>query len=440
MTSGARVLIVAGEASGDLYGSLVIREMAITPTAADGANRTVRFTGIGGPAMRAAGLRPLEDAGKLAVTGILEVIGSAGAIWRAYRAARSVLRSPERPDLVLLIDYPDFNLRLAKRARAAGVPVLYFVSPQVWAWRKGRVRQIASVVDRMLVILPFEEEIYRRAGIPVEFVGHPLLDLALPSRSREQALRPLGLDPARRTVALLPGSRRNELAAHLPIMLRAARRLRDEFRDLQFLLPVAPTLVLQEVERIVETERVRSVTPGSPPEALDCRLVQEERYDALAACDAAVASSGTATLETALLGVPLVIVYRMNPLTFALARMISDVPHIGMPNLIAGERIAPELVQRQCTPERIARELRRILVDPRTAESMRNALLRVRSRLGRPGAIGRVAASAWGMIDGARGTGAAGVSHDDGHEQDERGTRSFRDQEHDRLRPGHGRS
>ena len=406
------VLIVAGEASGDLYGSLVMRAMAGRPRpgdepvitrpegTTDAGARHVRFTGIGGPAMRAAGLRPLGDAGSIGVTGFLEVLASARAIWSAYRAARAILSSADRPDLVLLIDYPDFNLRLAKKARAARVPVLYFVSPQVWAWRKGRVRQIVSVVDRMLVILPFEEEIYRRAGVRVEFVGHPLLELVHPSRSREQTLRPLGLDPGRPTVALLPGSRRNELSSHLHVMLGAGRRLQEEFRDLQFLLPIAPTLVEDEVERILRAEQKGAEGAGVARADLDCRLVREGRYDAVAACDAAVAASGTATLETALLGVPMVIVYRMNPLTFAVARLISDVPHVGMPNLISGRRIVPELVQRECTPERIALELRRILTDPVVAGEMRRALSGVRSRLGRPGAIERVAATAWDMIGG----------------------------------------
>src|SRR6266571_7961883 len=171
----------------------------------DAGARHVRFTGIGGPAMRAAGLRPLGDAGSIGVTGFLEVLGSARAIWRAYREARAILSSADRPDLVLLIDYPDFNLRLAKKARAARVPVLYFVSPQVWAWRKGRVRQIARFIDRMLVNLPFEEEFYRRAGVRVEFIGHPLLDRVRATRRRDQSLAPLGLDPRRPVVALLPG-------------------------------------------------------------------------------------------------------------------------------------------------------------------------------------------------------------------------------------------
>jgi len=433
----ARVLIVAGEASGDLYGSLLIRAMSETP---DEISAGVRFTGVGGPAMRAAGLRPLGDAASLGVTGFLEILGNVGAIWRAYRQARDVLSSAQRPDLVLLIDYPDFNLRLAKRAKSAGVPVLYFVSPQIWAWRKGRVRQIASVVDRMLVILPFEEEIYRRAGVPVEFVGHPLLDLVHAERSREQTLRPLGLDPDRPTIALLPGSRRNELRAHVPVMLDAARRLREEFRDVQFLVPIAPTVSTDEVESIVRAETSRVGGPGATLADIDCRLVREARYDALASCDAVVAASGTATLETALLGIPMVIVYRMNPLTFALARLMSDVPHVGMPNLIAGKRVAPELVQGDCTGERIAIELRRILTDPRVASEMRQAWSGVRDRLGRPGAIARVAAAAWDMIGHGGERGGSTGGDDRARGRDGRGARPDADQEHDRLRPGTGRA
>ncbi|HKB07163.1 MAG TPA: lipid-A-disaccharide synthase [Candidatus Polarisedimenticolia bacterium] len=408
----ARVLIVAGEASGDLYGSLVMRAMqgkaerqAARNATGGGENEAwdgrVQFIGIGGPSMRAAGLRPLGDAGLIGVTGFLEVLGSARAIWNAYREARGLIDSEERPDLALLIDYPDFNIRLAQRARRAGVPVLYFVSPQVWAWRKGRVRRIATVVRRMLVILPFEEELYRKAGVSVEFVGHPLLDLVRTTRTREQTLRPAGLDPLRPTVALLPGSRMNELRAHLAIMLAAARRLREEFRDLQFLIPIAPTLARDAVEGIVREERREAQASGDRKADLGCVLLGEDRYDAVAACDAAVVASGTATLETALLEVPMVIVYRMNPLTFALARLISDVPHVGMPNLIAGSRIVPELVQGECTPQRISHELRRILTDPTVAATMRRDLSGVRSRLGAPGAIDRVARSAWDMI-GAR--------------------------------------
>ena len=397
----ARVLIVAGEASGDLYGGLLMQAMRGTdaedragPGRADA--RPVRFTGVGGPSMLAAGLDPLGDAATIGVTGLFEVVGRLGAIWRAYRSARAVLAGGgnARPDLVVLIDYPDFNLRLARRARAAGVPVLYFVGPQVWAWRKGRMRQIARTVDRMLLILPFEEELYRSAGVAAEFVGHPLLDLVRTSRTREQTLGPLGLDPRGATVALLPGSRTNEIRAHLPIMLGAARILREEFRDLQFVIPLAPTIRAAELDLGLAVE-----TDGGPRPV----LVRDDRYDALAACDAAVVASGTATLETALLGVPMVIVYRMNPLTYALARSVSDVPHIGMANLIAGRRVVPELVQRECRPERVAAEIRRILTDTRAADEMRRGLAGVRAKLGRPGAIARAAETAWSMIGAARG-------------------------------------
>jgi lipid-A-disaccharide synthase len=400
MTRPARVLIVAGEASGDLYGGLLMRAMQGEAPAAPGApaaaaDRGVAFLGIGGESMRAAGLAPLADASILGVTGLVEVAARFGAIWHAYRAASRALRDEEaRPDLAILIDYPDFNLRLAARARAAGVPVLYFISPQVWAWRRGRVRRMAGRVDRMLVILPFEEAIYRAVGVPVTFVGHPLLDLVRTHRTRRQERARLGLDPDRPLVALLPGSRRNEIAAHLPPLLDAFDRLRAEFRDLQGLLTVAPTRSEAEIRAVAEGAGRRGPLP---------LLVRDERYEAVGAADAAVVASGTATLETALLGVPMVIVYRMHPLTFALARRLSDLPHVGMPNLIAGRRIVPELLQDECRGDRIAAALRALLTDPPRAEAIRRDLQAVRARLGEPGAIGRAARIAWDMIAAPRG-------------------------------------
>jgi lipid-A-disaccharide synthase len=397
MTRPARVLIVAGEASGDLYGGLLMRAMQAPTDGGSGPQappgERVRFTGIGGDAMRDAGLASLADASVLGVTGVVEVAARFGAIWRAYRAAGRVLADPAaRPDLAVLIDYPDFNLRLAARARAAGVPVLYFISPQVWAWRRGRVRKMAGLVDRMLVILPFEEAIYRAAGVPVTFVGHPLLDLVRTHRTARQERARLGLDPDRPLVALLPGSRRNEIAAHLPPLLDAAARLRAEFRDLQTVLPLAPTRSEAEIRAVARRAGFRDLPT----------LVRDDRYDAVAAADAAVVASGTATLETALLGVPMVIVYRMNPVTYALARRLTDLPHVGMPNLIAGRRVVPERIQGECTGDAIARALRDLLTDPKRAEEMRAGLGAVRARLGEPGAIGRAARIAWDMISAAR--------------------------------------
>jgi lipid-A-disaccharide synthase len=390
----ARVLIVAGEASGDLYGGLLMRAMAGEAQVPEGPG-DVRFTGVGGSSMRAAGLEPLGDASVLGVTGLLEVAARFGAIWRAWRSVVDVLESATRkPDLAILIDYPDFNLRVAGRARRAGVPVLYFISPQVWAWRRGRVKRMRKTVDRMLVILPFEETLYREAGVPVTFVGHPLLDLVHPARTRPQERARLGLDPDRPLVALLPGSRRNEITSLLAPILEAVAILRSEFRDLQAMLLVAPTTNRAEMEA-----RLRALPALSPPPV----LVSDDRYDAVASADLALVASGTATLETALLGVPMVILYRMNPLSYALARRLSDLKQIGMPNLIASRPVVPELVQERCRGAVIAAEARAILTDPARMAQMRAGLLEVRGRLGSPGAIGRVARVAWDMI-GARET------------------------------------
>ncbi len=341
--------------------------------------------------MRAAGLATFGDAKDLGVTGFFEVIARLPIIWRAYRTAiRTVTDPGHRPDLAILIDYPDFNLRLARAVSRAGVPLLYFISPQIWAWRPGRMRTIAASVNHLLVILPFEKEIYRDTGLEVTYVGHPLSDLAHPGRDRSQTLSLLGLDPDRPTISLLPGSRKNELRAHFPAMLGAARRLREEFRDLQFLVPLAPTVARQTIER--------EITANGPwPNGAPIPVV-DDRYDAIAASDAAVVASGTATLECALLGVPMVIVYRVNPLTYIVARRASSLNHAGLPNLIAGKRIVAELLQDQCAPAPIARELRAILVDPPRAAEIRAGLSTVRERLGGPGAIEKAARVAWSMI------------------------------------------
>ena len=369
-----RILLVAGEASGDLYGSLLVRSLrALDPK--------IDFAGIGGSRMREAGVDLFADSRELAVVGLTEVISHWKPIRAAFHRAVEELRDTP-PDLLLLIDYPDINLRLAGRARACGVPVVYFISPQVWAWRKSRLHSIARSVTKMLVILPFEEGLYRQAGVPVQFVGHPLLDILPAPMDKAQARRTLGLDPDLRIVGLLPGSRRRELRAHLPIMLESARLLRERLGDFQCLIPLASTLQASEFRPHLEKL-------SGLPEPI---LVQDKTFEALGAMDAAVVKSGTATLEAALMGVPMVVVYRTSPLTYALASLLADVRHVGLVNIVADERLVPEQVQGDFTPAVVASLLEGFLTaDSKSAGELRARLIALRQRLGSPGCFERAA-------------------------------------------------
>ncbi|HEY3175134.1 MAG TPA: lipid-A-disaccharide synthase [Candidatus Polarisedimenticolia bacterium] len=367
-----RVLIVAGEASGDRYGAGLMQAVR---RSAPG----VAFTGIGGRYMRDAGLESLLDAEKIAVLGFVEVLTSLPVIRGAFRMCLRELAA--KPDLVVLIDYPGFNLRLARKAKEAGVPVVYFVSPQVWAWKPGRVKTIAETVRRMLVIFPFEEAFYRERGVEATFVGHPLVEILKtdgPRLSREEAARRVGLDPARRIIGLLPGSRMKEVRRNLPPVLGAARLLSERFPDLQYLIPVASTLTRSAVSSMVDLPGV-ALTDGDFNEAVNL-------------CEAAIVSSGTATVETGLLGVPMVIVYRLNPLTYQLARRMTHLKWFGMVNLVAGRMIVPELIQSDCTPENIAAEIERFLTDRVLRERTRRDLKGVKEELGGGGAFAAAAA------------------------------------------------
>ena len=366
-----RVLIVAGEASGDRYGAGLIEAIARRMPG-------VSFTGIGGPLMRAAGLAPLVHAERIAVMGFFEVISSLPRIREAFDLCLAELKSP--PDLVLLIDYPGFNLRLARHAKEAGVPVIYFISPQVWAWKPGRVRTIARNVSRMLVIFPFEEGWYRERGVEATFVGHPLVEILKrsgPRLTREEAAARFGVDPARRVIGLLPGSRMKEARRNLPPILGAARRLAEKHPGVQFLMPVASTLTVQALAEMVDL-------PGVV-------FTRDDFYEALNLCDIAIVASGTATMEVGLLGIPMIIVYRLNPLTYAIARRMTRLSTFGMINLVAGSRIVPELIQGDCTPARIATEAERLLTDRVLHERTRKALRAVRDGLAGEGAFDRAA-------------------------------------------------
>jgi lipid-A-disaccharide synthase len=375
--SGKRVLLVAGEASGDLHGAHLVRALCDRDPA-------LEISAVGGEALKNAGARIVFDVDRIAGMGLTELAGHLTSIWRAYALVKKILRE-QRPNLLILIDFPDFNMRVARVAKRLRVPVLYFISPQVWAWRKRRIEQIARSVDRVAVVFPFEAPLYEKAGVKVDFVGHPLLDVAHATRSREETLGRLGLDPSKRTIALLPGSRRREVAYHLPVMLEAAEILSRE-TALQFILVRASTVGRDSLE------------PALSRASVGISLSDGDAYNVLHASDLAWTASGTATLETALMLCPMIIVYRVTRLTYALARLLVRVDFIGMANIIAGEKVVPELIQGDLTAERIAAESRTILNDRALRERMIAKLSEVRARLGSPGAAVRTADIALAMM------------------------------------------
>ncbi len=379
---GCRVLVVAGEASGDaLGGGLVAAYRAAGGRAA--------FVGMGGPAMRAAGVDVRVEAATMAVMGAVEVLTHLPTIYRAYR---TLVRLLDAADLVVLIDYPDFNFLLARAARRRGVPVFYYVSPQLWAWRAGRVKTLRERVDHLAVILPFEAPFYEAHGVPVTYVGHPLIDAPRPAEGRAATRRALGLDPALPAVALLPGSRRFEVTSLLPVLLAAAGRLASERAragrpKLQFVLPLASTVPRTLVEPFLAGSPV-------PVTLVEGTSVAGEgaAARALAAADVACLASGTATLEAALAGIPMVVVYKVRPMTYALGRLLVRVPSIALVNIIAGRRLVPELIQGAATPEAVAREAAALLDAPARRAGVEAGLAEVRSWLGPPGASSRAAA------------------------------------------------
>jgi lipid-A-disaccharide synthase len=371
------VLLVAGEASGDMHGADLVTALRARVPA-------VRVRGIGGTRLRASGMDTLIDAHTLSTMGLVEARDRLGAIWRAYRAMRRIVRE-EKPDLVILIDFAEFNMALAGVAARAGVPVLYYISPQVWAWRRGRIRKIARRVSRLAVVFPFEVPLYAGSGVRADFVGHPLLDRVRPTRDRAAVFAAHGFDPAQRLVALLPGSRQKEMQLLLPAMAAAAARLAAR-GDTQCVLALADTLSQEDIAVSMRDA------------ALPIPVVSGETYDLVHASDAVIVASGTATLETALLERPMVIVYRTAPLTYALARRLVSVPFIGMPNLIAGRSVVPELLQDDVTPDRIVAEVERFLDDRAHATTTTRALAEVRHALGEGGAADRAAAIAAEML------------------------------------------
>lgn len=371
--SESPILIVAGERSGDVYGAALARALG---ERLDG----ISIFGCGGDAMRQAGVETTVDAHSIALTGIVEIVSG---LARVYRAFHALLDEVERrkPALAVLIDFPDFNLRLAKKLKQRGIPVVYFVSPQVWAWRKGRLKQIKATVRQMICIFDFEEAMYREAGIPVTYVGHPLVDLARAQMTRQEFFAKAGLDPSVTTVALLPGSREKEVEHNLPELVVAAANLAGR-RKIQFVLPVAATLRPEWMESLIQRH-------GSGTVAI--RTVAGLTHDVLEHADVAVVASGTATVEAALHVRPMVVVYRVSSFTWIFGKLLVSVPHYSMVNLLAGRALVKELMQSDFTGQKVAAEVEYLLDHAEARATMGDGLRAVRARLGAGGAIGRAA-------------------------------------------------
>ena len=373
-----RVLMIAGEASGDLHGSAVVRALKVLSPSVDVA-------GVGGDRMRREGMELVRDIADLGFMGFVEVLRNLGTIRDLKRMLIGELER-RRPDVVVLIDYPGFNLRFAREAKSRGIPVLYYISPQVWAWHRGRVKKMRSLVDRMKVVFPFEVEIYRKEGIDVEFVGHPLAEHIGTSCTRAEFFRRNGLDPSKKLLGLFPGSRRQEIERILPVISRAADLLCTG-RELQVAIGVAPNLGKEFVGRFT----------GAGSRAV---MVEDGTYDLMAYADAAIVTSGTATLEAGWFGTPMAVVYRTSPLTYCIGRLLVDIRSIGLVNIVAGKSIVPEFIQGAMTAGKLSEAVGRFLDDESLAASVRRELSVIREKLGGPGASGRVASGILSLAGG----------------------------------------
>lgn len=368
-----KILIVAGEPSGDLHASNLVNNLKELDPG-------LRFFGLGGNLSRDAGVDTIFDISKLAFIGLVDVLKNIFTVGKVFKAILDRV-DREKPDLAILVDYPGFNLRLAAQLKKRGIPVVYYISPQVWAWGRDRVNIIKRCVDKIIVFFKFEEELYRTYGINAEFVGHPLIDTVNPSRGKDATLDKYGLSINKTTIALLPGSRKSEIRTLLPVMARACRLINDKIENTQFVIAkydALPGSLFQEAIKDC---------------GIDIKIVSGDTYNVAAAADFAIVASGTATLETAMLGTPLVIIYTTTVLNYILYRFVATIDFIGLVNIIAGRQVAPELLQYNATPDKISQSVVEILSDEKRLKSMKEELRVVKSSLGTGGA-GRRAAEA----------------------------------------------
>lgn len=366
-----RVMIIAGEASGDLHAAKLV-------SAVRNRRPDIFFYGIGGPDMKSAGVEVLVDSSELAVVGIVEIWNHRKVIFGALHKMENELRN-NPPDLLILVDYPEFNLRLAKTAKQCGVKVLYYISPQVWAWRQYRVKKIRERVDMMAVVFPFEEAFYLQHHVPVTFVGHPLVDEVKPSADKQTLLNEFSLQDNRPIIGLFPGSRRSEIKRLLPVILASARKLKKLHPEAQFLLPLAPTLNHEDIETRLEEYK-----------DLQIRVISERAYDVMQMCDVIITVSGTVTLEISLIGTPMVIINKVAFLTYVIVHRMLKIKHIGLCNIVADKRVAPELIQYDATPEKISEAAHELLTNSERHQQVRQGLLEIEKMLGAKGGIDNI--------------------------------------------------
>lgn len=372
-------MIVAGEASGDLHGANLARELVVL-------DRNLQLSGIGGAEMAGAGVKLFYDISNLAVMGIIEVLSRLKDIRSAMNILEGQFRI-DRPDLLILIDYPGFNLELARRAKKYNIPVLYYISPKIWAWREGRIKRIKKYVDRMAVILPFEKKYFQGHGVAVDFVGNPLLDQVHATMEPAEFRERNNIKSNATVIGIMPGSRRQEIAKLLPLFIQAAVRLNSAIDECVFLLPLASTLTEDEINEHAAWQ-----------DSLDIRIIRNERYEAMAACDAAMAASGTLTMELALLNVPMVVCYRIAMISSLFAKLLIKVKYASLVNLVAGKEVVPELLQLKATPGNIYKEMLPLLLYKESRKAMQKELARVCEQLGEPGASRRTAKLAIEMV------------------------------------------
>lgn len=366
----AKILISAGEASGDIHAAAVTAAIKKIDSSAE-------VFGMGGDALRAAGGEVIFDIKDHGVMGFVEVIRKLPSIFK-LRSDFDKLMDERKPDCLLVVDYPGFNMKLAKLAHDKGIPVVSYIAPSAWAWNKGRAKNVAKIVDKVACIFPFEYDVYKEAGAPVEFVGHPLLDIVHPEMEKQEAEAWAGKKPGHKLILLMPGSRLMEIEKNLSTMLAAAKLLKEQMPEVDFVMPRAGTIPKELLEQRIKES------------GLEVRITEGHNYDLFSVADLALATSGTVTLEAALCGLGSVILYKTSALTYFIAKLVVNIPDIGLPNIVAGKHILPELLQDDFTPEKVAAAAKELL-EPERNEQMKRDLAYVKERLGKPGAVGRVA-------------------------------------------------